>query len=46
MFPIAIGGVIGAVVSAVQGADWLSDKLDSSKGAGSVGGKSGPTKKT
>lgn len=39
MFPlIAIGGVIGAVVSAIQGASWLSDHLDSSKAA-SAGGK-------
>lgn len=47
MFPIAIvGGIIGAVVSVAKAADWLSDKLDSAKGAGSVGGKPGPTKLT
>lgn len=47
MFPIAIvGGIIGAVVSVAKAADWLSDKLDSAKGAGSVGGKPEPTKLT
>ncbi|HME24075.1 MAG TPA: hypothetical protein VKI44_22545 [Acetobacteraceae bacterium] len=40
MFPIAIiAGVIGAVVSGVQGASWVSDHLDSSKAAASAGGK-------
>jgi hypothetical protein len=47
MFPIAIvGGIIGAIVSVAKAADWLSDKLDSAKGAGSVGGKPEPTKLT
>jgi hypothetical protein len=40
MFPIAIiAGVIGAVVSTAQGASWMSNHLDSSKAAGSAGGK-------
>jgi hypothetical protein len=40
MFPlIAIGGAIGAVVSVIQGASWLSGQLDSSKSTTSVGGK-------
>jgi hypothetical protein len=41
MFPLlAIGGVIGAVVSVAKGASWLSDQLDSTKNAASAGGKS------
>jgi hypothetical protein len=40
MFPlVAIGGVIGAIVSVAKGASWLSDQLGSTKGTGSVGGK-------
>src|SRR5689334_17219455 len=40
MFPlVAIGGVIGAVMSIAKGASWLADQLDSTKGATSVGGK-------
>jgi hypothetical protein len=40
MFPlIAIGSAIGAVVSIVQGVNWLSDQLGSSKATGSTGGK-------
>jgi len=40
MFPLlAIGGVIGAVVSVAKGASWLSDQLDSTKNAASAGGK-------
>ena len=46
MFPlIAIGGVIGAVMSAAKGASWLSDQL-SDTGAATAGGKSSPTKLT
>src|SRR5262245_34857426 len=41
MFPLlAIGGVIGAVVSVAKGASWLSDQLDATKNAASAGGKS------
>ncbi|HET7883400.1 MAG TPA: hypothetical protein VFL55_21115 [Acetobacteraceae bacterium] len=41
MFPLlAIGGVIGAVVSAAKGASWLADQLDPTKNAASAGGKS------
>jgi hypothetical protein len=41
MFPLlAIGGVIGAVMSAAKGASWLSDQLDATKNAASAGGKS------
>ena len=36
---LAIGGVIGAVISAAKGASWLSDQLDSTKAAASAGGK-------
>src|SRR5690242_9701084 len=43
MFPlIAIGGVIGAVMSIAKGASWVADQLDSSP-SGSVGGKSDVT---
>jgi hypothetical protein len=39
MFPIvAIGGVISAVASVAKGVSWLSDKLDSTKGASEGGG--------
>ena len=39
MFPlVAIGGVIGAVMSVAKGASWLSDQI-SDKGAASAGGK-------
>ena len=40
MFPIAvIGGVIGAVISAAEGASWLSRQIDTAKTSASVGGK-------
>ncbi len=40
MFPlIAIGGVIGAVMSIAKGAAWVADQLDSGKSTTSVGGK-------
>jgi hypothetical protein len=46
MFPlIAIGGVIGAVMSVAKGASWVSDQI-SDTGAASAGGKTGPTKLT
>ncbi len=46
MFPlVAIGGVIGAVMSVAKGASWLSDQI-SDKGAASAGGKTAPTKLT
>ena len=35
---VAIGGVIGAVMSVAKGASWLSDQI-SDKGAASAGGK-------
>ena len=39
MFPlVAIGGVIGAVMSVAKGASWLSDQI-SDKAAASAGGK-------
>jgi hypothetical protein len=42
MLPLAIvGGVIGAVVSAIQGASWLSDQIGPSN-ATSAGGKGTP----
>ena len=40
---IAIGGAIGAVVSAVQGASWLSGHVHAAGTAASAGGKSGVT---
>jgi hypothetical protein len=40
---IAIGGAIGAVVSAVQGASWLSGHVNASGTAASAGAKSGVT---
>ena len=44
MFPlVAIGGIIGAVMSVAKGASWLADQLDSTKGTGSTGGKAQPT---
>ncbi len=40
MLPLlVVGGIIGAVVSAVQGGSWLSDKVDASSSSASVGGK-------
>lgn len=43
MFPIvAIGGVIGAVISVAKGASWLAEQLDSSKVGASVGSKPEP----
>jgi len=42
MLPLAIvGGVLGAVVSAIQGASWLSDQIGPSN-ATSAGGKGAP----
>lgn len=42
MLPIlVVGGVIGAVVSALQGASWISDQLGPSNAA-SAGGKGAP----
>jgi hypothetical protein len=47
MLPIAIvGGAIGAIVSIAKGVEWVSEKVDSSQGAGSAGGKSAPAKLT
>jgi|SRR5579863_3005642 len=44
MLPLlAIGGVIGAIMSVAKGASWLSDQISGAKGTGSAGGKSGPT---
>ena len=41
MLPLmVVGGVIGAVVSAIQGASWLSDQIGPSNAA-SAGGKGG-----
>ena len=46
MFPlVAIGGVIGAVMSVAKGASWLSDQI-SDKGAASAGGKTSSTQLT
>jgi len=43
MLPLlAIGGVIGAVMSVAKGASWLSDQLGTTKGAASAGGKAAP----
>jgi hypothetical protein len=40
MFPLlAIGGVIGAVMSIGKGASWLSGQVDSASSGASVGGK-------
>ena len=40
MLPIMIvGGVLGAVISAVQGGSWLSDHINSAQSSASVGGK-------
>jgi hypothetical protein len=39
---IAIGGVIGAVMSVAKGASWLSDQLDQTKSSASAGGKAEP----
>jgi len=44
MLPLlAVGGVIGAIMSIGKGASWLSGQINSSKGTGSAGGKAGPT---
>lgn len=40
---VAIGGVIGAIVSVAKGASWLSDQINGTKNSGSAGGKAGPT---
>jgi hypothetical protein len=42
---MVVGGIIGAVVSAIQGGSWLSDKIDAAHAA-SAGGKSGATSQT
>ena len=42
MLPLlAIGGVIGAVMSIAKGGSWVADQV-SDKGAASAGGKTGP----
>jgi hypothetical protein len=47
MLPLlVVGGIIGAVVSAVQGGSWLSDKVDASNNSASVGGKASATPAT
>ena len=47
MLPLlAIGGVIGAVMSAAKGVSWLSGQLDSTKGAASASGKAATTPAT
>jgi len=47
MLPLlAIGGVIGAVMSAAKGVSWLSGQLDSTKAAASAGGKAATTPAT
>jgi hypothetical protein len=44
MLPLlAVGGVIGAIMSIGKGASWLSDQISGAKGTGSAGGKAGPT---
>ena len=40
MLPLlAVGGVIGAVMSIAKGASWLSDQFDSATSSASAGGK-------
>ncbi len=47
MLPLlAIGGVIGAVMSAAKGVSWLSGQLDSTKTTASAGGKAATTPAT
>jgi hypothetical protein len=47
MLPLlAIGGVIGAVMSAAKGVSWLSGQLDSTKATASAGGKAATTPAT
>ena len=47
MLPLlAIGGVIGAVMSAAKGVSWLSGQLDPTKAAASAGGKAATTPAT
>jgi hypothetical protein len=47
MLPLlAIGGVIGAVMSAAKGVSWLSGQLDSTKATASAGGKAATTSAT
>lgn len=44
MLPLlAVGGVIGAIMSVAKGASWVSDQISGTKGTGSAGGKAGPT---
>src|SRR5262249_2634454 len=38
---VAIGGVIGAIVSVAKGASWLSDQVSGSANSASAGGKGG-----
>ena len=40
---VAIGGVIGAIVSVAKGASWLSDQISGSDKSASAGGKGGLT---
>ena len=40
---IAVGGVVGAIVSAAKGVSWLSDQIGSAQNSGSAGNKPGPT---
>jgi hypothetical protein len=43
MFPLMIiGGVIGAVATAVKGGAWLSDQISATQSSASVGGKPSP----
>ncbi|MGC1413517.1 MAG: hypothetical protein WA864_31755 [Acetobacteraceae bacterium] len=47
MLPLlAIGGVIGALMSTAKGASWLSGQLDPTKGAASASGKAAATPAT
>ena len=47
MLPLlALGGVIGAVMSAAKGVSWLSGQLDTTKTAASAGGKAATTPET
>jgi hypothetical protein len=47
MLPLlVVGGVIGAVVSAIQGGSWLSDHLGAAGSAATAGGKGEVTPQT